>query len=220
MELVRIMAPLNAQPFDYNHRPGPRRLNLLLSGFYKQNIISTETLVEALDALPEDHIRGLQVIKYDPQRIIQRTIAQSGITRFEPHLMGAYYHASDLAGIVLYEFDSEAMFYHMLYHEIGHYVFLRVIDQTLRDQWFYRVRAAEKRFVSQYASTNAAEDFAECYAYFCVYPQVLWKIQPKMRYIAEQIFYLDPGSYDFSEPSPTPASSASLAVPPAYPEIN
>ena len=211
-----------AHSYQYNHRPGPGRINLLISGFYRQSLVSTDDVIEAIEAIPSNHIKGLQVVKYDPAREVQQLMAQADGVSMEPHVMGAYYYASDLAGIVIYEFHNKLMFYHMLYHEIGHYVYLRVLTQPLRDEWLYRVRPhANQRFVSRYAATSAAEDFAECYAYFCVFPQTLWKIFPKMRFIAEKVFYLEPGSYDFSEPDPAEQAPphADPDVPPAYPDI-
>ncbi len=209
------MAKLNAQPFNYNHRPGPGRVNLLLSGFYKQRLVTNEQIVEALSALPSRHIEGLQVIKYDPEREIQRALATTKNVRIERHVMGAFYYASDLAGIVIYRFDNELDFYHMLYHELGHYVFLRILNQALRDEWIYRVRGSTSLFVSHYAATTAVEDFAECYAHFCVFPQVLAKIPAKMRFIAETVFYLKRGTYDFA---PTDEQDNS-GTKPAYPQL-
>lgn len=212
------MGKFNVQPYDHNHRPGPGRVNLLLAGFFQQSLVSTEQVVDAIEALPISHIEGLQVVRYDPQRTIQQAIAQSSGTQIEYNVMGAFYYSLDMTGIVLYRFHSVEQFYHMLYHEIGHYVFLRVMDQDLRDEWIYRVRPAQKAFVSHYATSSANEDFAESYAFFCVYPQTLWKIPPKMRFIAEKVFYLDPGSYDFSEPEPPPAPNEPT-VSPAYPDL-
>lgn len=215
------MGKLNAQPYANNHRPGPGRVNLLLSGFYKQAYVSTDEIVEALEALPASHIEGLQVIRYDPERTIQQMLARSsGQMRIEHHVMGAYYYASDLNGIVLYRFDSALQCYHMLYHELGHYVFMRVIDQSLRDRWLHEVRVQNRLFVSRYASTSAAEDFAECYAFFCVYPHELAKIPAKLRYMAEEVFYLEAGSYEFTAPDvPNRASRMDPDVPPAMPEL-
>lgn len=188
---------LQTHPYRGRLREHPGKLNLLLSGFQLQDIIRTEHIVEAIEALPRSHIEGLQVIKYDPFRTVQQAYAWESGKPPSPHLMGAYYHAPDLAGIVLYRFTDEETFYHMLYHEIGHYVHMRIITQALREHWAYTIRPAHRQYVSRYAARNAAEDFAECYAYFCVHPKVLAQIPEKMRFMAEDIFYLDPGTYAF-----------------------
>jgi len=183
-----------------------------LSGFQKQSIVTTDEVVEAIEALPRSHIEKLQMIKYDPHRKMQMVVGLLEGKPFNPLVRAAYYNM-DPPGIMLYQFNNLLQFYRMLYHEIGHYVQFKVIHQTARDKWIHEIFPGSSGFVSNYAKTNAAEDFAECYSFFCVYPTELAKFPEKMKFMAETIFYLSPESYNFDNEEPY------NGIEPAYPDI-
>ena len=192
---------LKVQQFRGRFQESTGRLNLVLSGFHKQNIVTTDEIVEAINALPACHIELLQIIKYDPHRKMQRLTAWL-TGKSEKRSVTAAYYNFDPPGIMLYQFSNLVQFYRMLYHEIGHYVQFRVIHQSSRDKWIHEIHPASSGYVSEYAKTNAAEDFAESYSFFCVYPNELAKYPEKMKFMAEEIFYLSPGSYDFQDEDP------------------
>ncbi|MFW5863778.1 MAG: putative zinc-binding metallopeptidase [Desulfohalobiaceae bacterium] len=103
---------------------------------------------------------------------------------------GTYLHSWDSSQsvIVIYPFRSRAEFFHALYHEIGHHVFLRVLLQQQRDKWFFKVRPHEQGFVTQRAAKNAREDFAETYACYCASPQLLFRAPKKRDFVQLEAF--------------------------------
>lgn len=204
---------LKIQNFRGRFKEGSGKLNLVLSGFHKQNIVSTNEIVEAIEALPRSHIEKLQIIKYDPTRRMQILFNRIEGKPFNPSVRAAYYNM-DPPGIVIYNFNSLEQFYRMLYHEIGHYVQFKVLHQSIRDKWFKEVHPSGTGHVSAYARTNATEDLAECYSFFCVHPRKLAEFPEKMKFIAEDIFYLPPGSYDFDDEDPYDG------VEPALPDLS
>jgi len=140
-------------------------MRLLIANFDAQEIVTREQVVEAVLRLPAPHIHGIQVVRYDPRREIATTLSylEERPTVVSSH--GLFFHDRETAVIVLFQFDSVAGFLHVLYHEVGHYVFLRVLTQEQRDDWMYRVRRRESAGVTAYARRNAREDFAETYAF-------------------------------------------------------
>ena len=186
---------LKVHKFRGRYQESPGRLNLVLSGFQKQDIVATDEVVEAIDALPNSHIEKLQIIKYDPHRKMQKLFSYIENRPLNPSVRAAYYNM-DPPGIMLYRFNNLVQFYRMLYHEIGHYVQFKVIHQSTRDKWIHEIFPASTGFVSPYATKNAAEDFAECYSFFCVYPKELAKYSEKMKFMAEDIFYLSPATIE------------------------
>src|SRR4030095_3556977 len=74
--------------------------------------------------------------------------------------------------IFVYGFDSRAMFFHMLHHEIGHFAFFLAISSAVKKRWVNELSRGSA-CVTAYAGTSPWEDFAETYAYFVLQPRLL-----------------------------------------------
>ena len=90
-------------------------------------------------------------------------------------------------------FDTVHEFYHIFYHEVGHYVFMHTLTQADRDVWMYDVRKNEKVTVSTYACTNSKEDFSECYASWFSQPDVLRRCPMRYRFLVDRVFRVKSG---------------------------
>ncbi len=139
-------------------------MQILVAGFDRQNFVTRDEVVEALLRLPELHLRGIKVVRYDPNRIIATTMTWMTEERISPGTRGSYYQSENMSAIVVWKFNSRAEFFHILYHEVGHYVFMKTLRQPQRNQWMYEIRQQEPQSVSAYAQKNSREDFSESYA--------------------------------------------------------
>tara|TARA_B110000003_G_C16633046_1_gene527380 strand:+ start:344 stop:847 length:504 start_codon:yes stop_codon:yes gene_type:complete len=134
-------------------------------GFSQQNLVARSQVVQAFERVPRQHRRGIHLIRYDPHKLIAQTINQFSDQSIGHSVKGSYYTSEDLKAVVIWRFHRVEEFYHILYHEVGHHVFHKYLQQSERDEWLYGVRKRELTTVSDYACTNAREDFSECYAY-------------------------------------------------------
>lgn len=166
-------------------------MRILIANFDRQTIVAKEEVVAALRSLPRSHISGLQVVRYDPSRVIPQVMARLNDEYISTRPQGSYYHAEDLSAIVLFRFSSRAEFHHLLFHEVGHYVFLRFLQQAQRDEWMYSIRKQETGTVTAYARTNAREDFAETYAVYLTQLRLLDKLPVKRRFFQNHVFATD-----------------------------
>ena len=170
-------------------RPGAR-IAVRLKGFGTQSLVATEPIVSTLRHLPESHLQGLQEIEYDPERIGQKAAGYFLPPRVYtplPNLRSAAEYLPDEAKIVVYEFDSPASLYELLFHEIGHHVCRHVISGTIRKHWVTQVHPREPA-VSPQGSRNALEDFAEAYALFARNPEQLRRSPAKHAFFRDEIF--------------------------------
>jgi hypothetical protein len=122
-------------------------MRLLVANFERQNIVAKSQVIQAVKRLPRAHYEGLQAIRYDPHRTFATHLSFVHQKPFSLRTMGFYYHESDLSVIIIFPFKTSSEFYHVLYHEIGHYVFLRVLSQAHRDQWFHKIRPKENKMI-------------------------------------------------------------------------
>ena len=164
-------------------------MRLLIASFDRQNIVSKEEVIGAVRRLPRPHYAGIRAIRYDPQRTLATAMAALQNRPSSPHTSGFFYHEHEtgLSVIVLFRFATRQEFYHVLYHEIGHYVFLKVLLQGQRDEWF-ALRRHERHFVSPQARRNAREDFAETYALSCTHPGRLAAVPRKRDFFRDKVF--------------------------------
>jgi hypothetical protein len=165
-------------------------MRLLIADFDRQNIVSKHQVVSAVRRLPRSHYAGIRAIRYDPLRTLATAVSTLQNKPSSPHTDGFFYHEHEhgLCVIVLFCFRTPMEFHHILYHEIGHYVFLKVLDQERRDEWFFSVRRSEERFVSSRARQNAREDFAESYAFYCLRPARLATVPRKRDFLRDRVF--------------------------------
>ena len=159
------------------------RVRLWLAGFSAQDIVSTEEIVAAVDRVPDHQLEGLRGVIYDPERATQDLDAYSAPWGF--NVKGAFFRVERC--IVLYHFASKSRFEHILYHEIGHYVFQYILDSYQRQNWVTRIYP-RSRHVTQIAGRNANEDFAESYAAFLRNRPHLLQIPQKHAFMRNEVF--------------------------------
>jgi hypothetical protein len=164
-------------------------MRLLIADFDHQDIVSKQEVIGAVRRLPKSHYAGIQAIRYDPKRTLATMVSALMNRPSSPHTNGFFYqdHEYGLSVIVLFRFSSREEFYHILYHEIGHFVFLKVLLQSQRDAWF-SLRRGETRTVSRQARKNAREDFAETYSFYCTRPSRLASVPRKRAFFRESVF--------------------------------
>lgn len=157
---------------------------LQVSGFELQNKVSVEQLKASISQIPDSHLANLQVIKYDPTRSIQRLRAfyNGGFTGTPA---GEY--LSNYQSVVIYDFIDYDQFRHILFHEIGHFVFFRVISSFTKKEWVTQIYP-NSLHISDYAKRNACEDFAESYAFYLNKPDQLANIPAKFHFMRNKVF--------------------------------
>jgi hypothetical protein len=164
---------------------GGGKLNLLLSGFSRQDIVPVEDIVRAIDLLPGFHLEGLREIVYLPGYApAAGVLSCPAAPRGEPK--GEFVQRE--RRIFVYGFDSATMFLQMLHHEIGHFVFFLVIGSRVKKRWVTEVFPGA-RCVTPYASVNPWEDFAETYAYYLLHSRLLeMQFPEKHAFMRDSVF--------------------------------
>jgi hypothetical protein len=146
-------------------------------------MVATDEIVAAVGRVPNQHLQGLRGIVYDPDRVTQELMSFPEWWRFR--VKGAFFQSERC--IVVYDFATKARFEHILYHEIGHYVFQFVLDSFRKKHWVTQLYPAS-RYVTEVASRNASEDFAETYAIYLCEPKRLLQIPKKHAFIRGDVF--------------------------------
>jgi len=175
---------------------GGAPLNLLLSGFSGQSIVPVEVIVRAIDRIPSFHVAGLREIVYLPDYAPAASLVPcTGFSRAEP--MGEFVQRE--RRIFIYRLNSPAVFFQMLHHEIGHYVFFLVLGSRVKKHWVTEI-FPDSRCVTGYASVNPWEDFAETYAYYFLHRNVLKNELPqKLAFMRDCVFSGKPDSLKQSD---------------------
>ncbi len=151
------------------------KLNLLLSGFWRQDIVPVDDVVRSVDLLPGFHLEGLREIVYLPEYApLTGAFSYPGLPCSRPK--GEFVQRE--RRIFVYAFDDPAMFFQMLYHEIGHFVFYLIIGSRVKKRWVTEI-FPDSRCVTPYAAVNAREDFAETYAHYVRHPDFLERELPE-----------------------------------------
>jgi hypothetical protein len=159
-------------------------LNVRVSGFSRQSAVSIDAVVATIDTLPAFHLVGLNEIVYDPHRETASAVALQR-NGYSAKSKGAFMRES--REVLVFAFDGLPQLQHILYHEIGHHVFDRVLASPLRKQWTTLINP-HSRHVSDYAARNTLEDFAECYATFVLDPKKLQDITTKYVFLRDHVF--------------------------------
>ncbi len=89
--------------------------------------------------------------------------------------------------IVFYGFDTPDQFFHVLYHEIGHYVFFQVIGSKVKKRWVTGIYP-NSFCATAYGTRNASEDFAESYACYVRDPEYLRHFPEKHAFMRDCVF--------------------------------
>jgi len=159
-----------------------------ITGFSQQTIVSDRQIKSAFSLVPLLHRQSIHLIRYDPLRTIANAINTFSDQTIPEAVQGSYYQSEHLNAVVIWRFYSPEEFRHILYHEIGHYVFRNVLQQPARDKWLYGVRPRELKTVSDYACRNAKEDFSECYAFKMTQRVELDLCPERKAYFADFVF--------------------------------
>jgi hypothetical protein len=164
---------------------GRGKLNLLLTGFSRQEVVPTNDILRAVDGIPAFHLEGLREIVYLPEAASLFT--HSSYRNFGCSRPKAEFLQKERR-IYVYEFDGRGMFFHMLHHEIGHFVFFLVIGSRVKKRWVTEIFPGSD-CVTPYAALNATEDFAETYAYYLLQPEWLEQLFPlKHAFMRDSVF--------------------------------
>ena len=163
-------------------------MRLIIANFDRQHIVTKEQVVTTVQRLPPSHYSGIRAIRYDPHRTLATNLSFVQQKSYSQRTKGLYYHEQELSVIIIFQFKTMAQFYHILYHEIGHYVFLRALTQEQRNKWFYSIRPREQKCISDQARQNSREDFAETYAYYCTASSHLQVVPYKATFFRDIVF--------------------------------
>ena len=164
-------------------------MRVAIVNFSRQSLVSPHEIRAAVERLPREHYAKIKIIRYDPERSLALEMAYINNNPESLRARGTYLHDWDSSDsvVVIYPFKTKDGFFHTLYHEIGHHVFFRVLDQGLRDEWF-ALRRAEKGFVSKRARKDAREDFAETYSCLCFRTHLLYHAPGKADFMRRKVF--------------------------------
>lgn len=167
---------------DYPHGDTP--IKLQLNNFAAQTLVGVDDILEQIDRLPAFHLQRLKEIVYDPLRLLQKYLV-APLQPIHRDAQGAFIQSHRT--IAIHEIRSRHQFFHVLFHELGHHVYFQVIGGQLKKQWVTQIRHNQD-CISKYAQTNAAEDFAECYASYLLNPDALKTIPVKFNFLKQRVF--------------------------------
>ena len=159
------------------------KVNLRISGFSEQNIITIQQVKSAIDALPRSHLSGIEEIRHQTNHLY---ISKEGEPFYTPRFSKAVFVQNDKI-ILIHHFKDLPEFLHVIYHEIGHHVFYHVISGAIRKLWVTGIYPSA-RPITKYGDKNASEDFAECYAHFMTNPKQLNVIAKKYQFMRDKVF--------------------------------
>lgn len=160
------------------------KLHLRLTGFSQQNHLTLDEVVYAIDALPSFHLEGLNEISYLTEAEAEEALADLPNREFV-HRKAAFIQRE--RRVVIYGVAERALFYQVLYHEIGHYVYFLIISSALKKHWVTQTYP-NSLCVTPYGSTSASEDFAETYACYIRDPERLKLIPEKYSFMHHLVF--------------------------------
>ncbi len=170
-------------------RPQSGALQLRVAGFSQQDVVGTAHIVAAIDVLPAFHLAGLREIVYAPA--------------LAPGFGGRTPHAEFIQRqrrIVFYDIGDKALFDHVLYHEIGHFVFFLALHSSVKKDWVTRI-FPHSDCMTVYGARNASEDFAETYACYVRQPENLLALPEKYAFMRDVVFSGHPGTMKDKAPA-------------------
>ncbi len=140
------------------------------------------------EQLPQFHLEGLREIAYARRSgLYYPSLDQPSSTS------GHAEYVQSERRIRFYDIGESALFRHVLFHEIGHHVFFLVIGSCVKKQWVTRIYP-HSSCATRYGTTNATEDFAECYALYAQGGVMLKRFPEKYAYMHDQVFSGDPAT--------------------------
>jgi hypothetical protein len=153
---------------------------LIIRDFDRQSVVSPADVGALVRELPKSHLQGLQTILYKPMAEFLRLQISIGAS-----CKGAFY--PEYRAIIIFDLVDKSSAAHILYHEIGHYVFHRVIGTYLKKAWVHQI-FGKCPASSEYGRRNAIEDFAETYALYAQNPATLAHLPAKSQFMRKNVF--------------------------------
>lgn len=153
---------------------------MIIKDFDRQSVLTPAEVAGLVKKLPKAHLQGLRTLLYKPAAEFLRLEIPVDLG-----CKGAFY--PEFYAIVVFDTVSRAMAPHIIYHEIGHYVFHRVIDSYLKKEWVTQIypRCGAS---TRYGERNPIEDFAETYALYAQNPADLAGSSPKSIFMRQKVF--------------------------------
>jgi hypothetical protein len=159
-------------------------INIELWGFKDNRLVKPMAVARALELLPTHQLEGLKKISYEEQ------VTVPGLRRWV-RLPGKSTHKGRYDqknhSITIHLCDTRALLFHTLFHELGHFVYFRIISSFEKKQWVQTVYKQEAA-VTRYGQRNAAEDFAEAFALYVTSPDKLSRTTAKYGYMHNVVF--------------------------------
>jgi hypothetical protein len=178
----RIAGMADGKPLVRRIDDASGRVRLFVRGFAVQRLVSPDEIADAIQWLPGFHLEGLREVIYAPTE----ALAYPSLGGGRPFSECAEYVQRERT-IFVYRLDNEALFWHVLYHEIGHHVYFLVIDSSAKKHWAGDVHRSSACPTS-YAYSSPAEDFAECYALYARHTRMLSDFPEKSRFMQDRVF--------------------------------
>jgi hypothetical protein len=158
------------------------RVRLALRGFTAQSSVSADAVANAIEWLPGFHLEGLREIVYSTQDALHYpSLAPPSAAA------GWAEYVQAERSVFLYRSDDTELFWHVLYHEIGHHVYFLVISSRVKKRWVTAIWPRSE-CATPYGSTSAAEDFAECYALYAQHTRSLEAFPAKLEFMRDEVF--------------------------------
>ena len=157
-------------------------IRLAVRGFSAQGAVSAEEIARAIDWLPGFHLQGLREIVYSAGEPLHYPSLGPA-----PATQGCAEYVQAERTIFVYTTEDPALFWHVLYHEIGHHVYFAVMGSTLKKRWATQIFPGS-RCATSYGYSSAAEDFAECYALYAQHTRSLEVLPVKLAFMRDEIF--------------------------------
>jgi len=89
--------------------------------------------------------------------------------------------------IFVYRTDDPELFWHVLYHEIGHHVYFLVLGSASKKRWATAIYP-RSQCPTPYGYSGVAEDFAECYALYAQHTRSLEAFPAKLEFMRDEVF--------------------------------
>ncbi|PCK04194.1 MAG: hypothetical protein COA42_19410 [Alteromonadaceae bacterium] len=153
---------------------------MIVKDFNKQRILTVNEVANLVKKLPKSHFRGIQSILYKPAIELRAMDIPVPL-----NCKGGFY--AEYRSIIIHDLQSRTMSEHIIFHEIGHYVFHTVIGSYLRKEWTTKL-FPQRNFITDYARLNPHEDFAESYAVYMCEPERLARIPAKFQFMKNRVF--------------------------------
>ncbi len=150
-----------------------------VANFDASELTTTEEVGAYIEEnIPSEHLEGLDSIEYvDDQKA------------HEQGLLGVWDPTGDTTHIEVYPHDDEGELYDTIAHEIGHNAEANLPAETV-ETWNDLYEASEQdEFVSNYAMSDPAEDFAETYSFYINDPEMVQSTCPdKYDFMKDNVF--------------------------------